>query len=453
MNLPLYPMIQKLFTDLKINQKIKDALHAMSVSEMTPVQEHTIPELLNRDVIVQSQTGSGKTLAYLVPVVDAILSPKQPEIPYIKALVIVPTRELCAQVATVAANFGVSTTVFIGGIPIEEDLKKQDTELVVGTPGRLLEIISVNSKRFSKVKYLILDESDKLVSQGFEEKLQKLIEFLPRGRRTGLFSATVSDEVARFCQRWLKNPASIKITDALPENLQLRYLFVDPARKLDALREIVRGRRAIVFFSTCNCVDFYYEMLTEVIEGRLYKIHGKMNQKDRNEVYKSFESDGKILLCTDVAARGIDFKNIELVVHFDVPKDYTNIVHRSGRTARMGMSGEAVLFLMPNEKTFVNFLKLKGIEAEEFDGWECGDKQVRDKPFEGKLLKLAVQGFVSYIRAYKEHILNYILSYKELDFDGLAELFRLERIPSMTELRNVKFKHFRRDEKGVEQKK
>lgn len=194
-------------------------------------------------------------------------------------------------------------------------------------------------------------------------------------------------------------------------------------------------------------------MLTEVIEGRLYKIHGKMNQKDRNEVYKSFESDGKILLCTDVAARGIDFKNIELVVHFDVPKDYTNIVHRSGRTARMGMSGEAVLFLMPNEKTFVNFLKLKGIEAEEFDGWECGDKQVRDKPFEGKLLKLAVQGFVSYIRAYKEHILNYILSYKELDFDGLAELFRLERIPSMTELRNVKFKHFRRDEKGVEQKK
>lgn len=216
MNLPLYPMIQKLFTDLKINQKIKDALHAMSVSEMTPVQEHTIPELLNRDVIVQSQTGSGKTLAYLVPVVDAILSPKQPEIPYIKALVIVPTRELCAQVATVAANFGVSTTVFIGGIPIEEDLKKQDTELVVGTPGRLLEIISVNSKRFSKVKYLILDESDKLVSQGFEEKLQKLIEFLPRGRRTGLFSATVSDEVARFCQRWLKNPASIKITDALP---------------------------------------------------------------------------------------------------------------------------------------------------------------------------------------------------------------------------------------------
>lgn len=511
-------MPQKFFGSLDINQKVKAALQAMHLSGLTPVQEQTIPEFLVRDVIVQSQTGSGKTLAYLIPVIntienltsqrqEAMVAADKEALPVngntpaqcVTALVIVPTRELCSQVAGTAASLGTTSTVFIGGTPIEDDLKKPDSPLVIGTPGRLLEIISRNSKRFSKIKYLVLDESDKLLSLGFEEKLLKILEFLPRGRRTGLFSATVSEMVAKFSLNSLRNPLSIKITESLPENLRLEYLVVEPSRKLCVLQELIRGRKAIVFFSTCMCVNFYYELMKSTgrfaatdgapdnslavsdtapdhsltvnnaaPEHRLdlpdpsyslnahgiYRIHGKMPQSERNEVYSGFEADGRVLFCTDVAARGIDFKDIEIVVHFDIPKDYTNIVHRSGRTARMGSVGEAVLFLMPNEKTFVNFLKLKGIAAIERQQPSTPQSHGHEEPrVPEELLRLAVQAFVSYIRGYKEHVLNYILNYKELDFDGLAELFRLERIPSMEELRNVKFKKFERGEQRVKRKK
>lgn len=440
----------------------------MGLEEMTSVQEQTIPEFLGRDVIVQSQTGSGKTLSYLIPVLDTALKEQKRTAEGAQlsacALIIVPTRELCTQISGIVTGFGVKTNAYIGGIPIEEDLEKGEAEVVVGTPGRLLEIISRDSKRFTKLKYLILDEGDKLLGMGFEEKLVKMLDYLPKARITGLFSATIEEGVMNLSLKFLKNPASIKVTENIPENLKLEYLVVPAEKKLDVLVQLIENKKAIAFVGTCNCVDFYYEALTRVYgigdqnketpdTRRIYKIHGKMDQKDRDRVYAAFEADGSLLLCTDVAARGIDFKGVELVVHFDIPKEYTNIVHRSGRTARMGSKGDAMLFLMPNEKPFVNLLKVKGIDATEGEMPEGVSAQaVLKVKMDDTLLSMAVKAFVSYIRGYKEHIMSYILNYRELDFDGLAELFCLKRIPSMAELRNVKFRNYTR-QSGFQPKK
>ncbi|ELA41080.1 uncharacterized protein VICG_01873 [Vittaforma corneae ATCC 50505] len=524
-------MSLKTFKDLNIHKDVKDTLEKIGFEAMSPVQVRTIPEFLEKDVIVQSQTGSGKTLSYLVPVLNTIfkihdqktgsqnvneqkMDDEQRKVT-INALIIAPTRELCIQISDIANSFGIKSSIIIGGVPIEEDLNKLESEIVVGTPGRLLEITSENAKKFSRIKYLVLDESDKLLSLGFEQKLLKILECLPKNRITGLFSATIDDQVTRFCQSSLKNPVTIKIAEHLPENLHLKYLIAMPTQKFDALVRFIRNRKSIVFFGTCNCVNFYYEALLKLfvesacvdkvhnrncgesleenINGgqdgteaigpnvasvisapanstsrdsnasalKIYKIHGKMDQKDRNTVYADFEANGNILLCTDVAARGIDFKSVELVVHFDAPKDHANIVHRSGRTARMGMRGEAMVLLMPNERSFVNFLKLKGVEMEEVslpslaevsntedhlnrDGYALSPHSILKSRMTESLLSLSVKAFVSYIRGYKEHILNYILNYKELDFDGLAELFCLERIPSMAELKNIKFRKYER---------
>ncbi|KAM0679462.1 ATP-dependent rRNA helicase spb4 [Glugoides intestinalis] len=463
-------MILNFFNDLDVDKKLLTALDQFGFSQLTPVQQSVIPQFLKKDVVVMSQTGSGKTLSYLIPVINNLY--KQRQLFYgndsenttplngifINALIISPTRELCIQIQEIVQKFSVLSEVFIGGLPIEDDLKKLDVsiEIAIGTPGRLCEIIQQNIKKFGKIKYLVLDESDKLLSLGFEAKLLKILELIPKNRTMGLFSATSSDAVMKIAQISLKSPAMIKINETTPELLQLKYITASPVRKLELLFKLVYCKKAIVFLSTCNYVDFFYEIFKKVYENdkntAFHKIHGKMNQNDRSAVYTAFESGNGILFCTDVAARGIDFKNIELVIHFDVPKDYTNVVHRSGRTARMGAEGLSIIFLMPNEKTFVNLLKLKGVSPDEIidekdDSVETSQVSTHFKVKERmdkNLLDLSVKAFVSYIRAYKEHILNHILNYKELDFDGIAELHCLERIPSMTELKSVRFKNYER---------
>lgn len=516
------------FNDLKINEEIKKALENANFIEMTQVQSSVIPEFIKRDVIVQSQTGSGKTLSYLIPILNALYL-RNSEANYILGLVIVPTRELSIQILEILKIFKFKSEIFIGGSKIEEDVEKLKTGLsiAIGTPGRLLEIISGNSKAFSKLKYVILDESDKLLSFGFEAKLQRILDFLPKNRFTGLFSATINESINKLSQSFLKNPVLIKVTEQIPDKLNLKYLMVSSRDKIDALAELMLNKKSIVFFSTCNSTDYFFELFSKIfakaneitdkivkdetiadkdettaiadkdahvtdkttanqvdavvdkdeltdipIENAdkvvqdhqsfttifnnfaIHKIHGKMDQRDRNQIYSGFEKIGGALFCTDVAARGIDFKEVDLVIHFDVPKDHENIVHRSGRTARNGHEGESIVFLMPNEKSMIDFLKLKGLliertelpskaKSEESNSkfYEIG-KSIMNK----EILNLSVRAFVSYVRGYKEHILNYILNYKELNFDDLADLHYLVKIPMMTELKNLKFKNYEKPE-------
>ncbi|AFN83872.1 DEAD box ATP-dependent RNA helicase [Encephalitozoon romaleae SJ-2008] len=438
--------------DVCMNSRLKKEVGANGFGEMTDVQRMCVPEMLKgKDVVVQSPTGTGKTMAFLIPILSCIYDGKGSGNLDVVAMIITPTRELAMQIKEVAELFDVRCECFIGGMNIEKDYERMKGEfsIVVGTPGRLLEIVSKDIKKFSRIRHVVLDEADKLLGFGFEEKLMQLIKKLPKNRVTGLFSATINDSVDKLSRASLRNPVSINVgNSAMP--VALEYVILSPMEKLFALIDIVNGRRCIIFFATCNQVDFFFGLLSRIGLENIYKIHGKISQDERNKVYKEFCQGNSLLFCTDVAARGIDFRDVDLVVHFDVPKEYSNIVHRSGRTARNGCKGESILFVMPNEKAYTEFLKLKGIPVVE--------SSYRMKPtisyddvkskIDSNLLSLSVKAFVSYIRSYKEHFASYILDYKGLDFDSLAELFFLEKIPGMAELRNVRFAKFAKPPEG-----
>lgn len=451
-------MNENLFRSLNINDELLKMLSRNNFINMTPVQSKCIPEFLKHDVIVQSQTGSGKTLAYLIPIINKLmLSSNSDNIIY--AVIIVPTRELCIQIHEVICQFGVKSEILIGGIPIVEDTPKINTSIIIGTPGRLFEIIMAHKNAFNKIKYLVIDECDKLLGFEFENKLLKIIKILPKNRITGLFSATIDETVRKLSLHTLKNPISIKTGEDMPKKLSINYKVLNPLNKIQEVFNTVKSQKCIIFMATCNSVEFFYSLFKSYCNANdetlklifWHKMHGKMDQKDRSKTYDAFEKEGGVLICTDVAARGIDFKDIDTVIHFDIPKDYTNIVHRSGRTARNGKSGKSIIFMMPNEKAFVNFMKLKNIDLI-LDEHEEENPHFKDiyniikLTMQDDLLNKAVKAFVSYIQSYKEHILNYILNYKELDFDGIAELYFLKKIPSMIELKNVKFKNFKKTE-------
>lgn len=439
--------------DLCINKGLKREIKANGFWEMTEVQRRCVPEMLKgKDVVVQSPTGTGKTMAFLAPILSHVYDEVDRERLGIAAVIMTPTRELSIQIKEVVDLFHVGCECFIGGIDISEDYKKMEGafRIAVGTPGRLLEIVTRDVKKFSGVRHVVLDEADKLLGFGFEEKMVQVLGKLPKNRVTGLFSATINDSVDKLSRASLRNPVRIKVgEDAMP--VALEYAVLTPVEKLSALVDMVAGRRCIVFFATCNEVDFFSGLLTGMGVANICKIHGKISQKERGAVYEEFCRSGSLLFCTDVAARGIDFKDVELVVHFDVPKEYSNVVHRSGRTARNGNTGESILFVMPNERAYVEFLRLKNIPLVErlYKVKTSFSYEDAKSKVDSDLLSLSVKAFVSYIRSYKEHILSYILDYKGLDFDSLADLFFLEKIPGMSELRNVKFKRFEKPPKDA----
>ncbi|EOB14004.1 ATP-dependent rRNA helicase SPB4 [Nosema bombycis CQ1] len=477
---------------------ILQILNRLGFTKMTQIQQRSIPVLLSKkDLVVKSHTGSGKTLCFVLPILKEINIKKR-----LTALIITPTRELALQIHEIFIQFQTKSCVCIGGVQSDLDL---NCNVIVGTPGRLFEEIKSNPSLFKSLSYLVLDESDELISLGFSEKVLDIISLLPKKRCTSLFSATISEKIEKLCKSLLKNPIIIKEGDydnndirddngdkvldntntplpsttpitstPLPTNLILSFLLIKPEDKLFLTLKLIEGKKSIVFFSTCNQVDFFYKIIKR---DNVYKIHGKMKQEERSTVYKEFNKG--VLLCTDVAARGIDFKEIDLIIHFDIPKDYKSIIHRSGRTARNGKGGEAILYVMPSEKTYLDYLKIKEVEIKEkligeVDKGEDDPVMIRGKdavkgqglvsevnnndnqsllnPLDDFTLDLSVKAFVAYIRSYKEHNLNYILDFNNLDFDSLAELFMLKKIPGMFELKNVEFKKFPKPLKNNENK-
>lgn len=386
------------------------------------------------NLFIESPTGSGKTLAYLLPIFKYLI--ENPSIG-LKALIIVPTRELTQQISSIIIKYGFKCT-----LNYHKELK-DDIEILIATPG--VSNFIKNNKKLRNIKFLVLDEGDKLYNE-FSNSINSILknEF----NRIFVISATLN-KLEELINKI--NPKFIKSIDFIPNKLINYFIKTDPLNKYNNLKYLIdkySNGKVIIFFNTCTSVDFFHNIFSNVIfkdNINLIKLHGKL--KSREIVFNELLIKDKfILFCTDIAARGIDIENIDCVIHFDIPLDPSNTVHRSGRTARNNKYGISYLFVMPSELPFIKFLEFKKIFIKEVSfnlfSFEKEIKEYVSKDIE--IEKLAVKSFVSYLASYKEYILNYLIEFKKLDFDNLVELFCLRKIPKMPELKNIIFKKFLR---------
>ena len=298
------------------------------------------------------------------------------------------------------------------------------------------------------LEVLVLDEADRLLSMGFEEALTALLKSLPKQRRTGLFSATQTSEVEKLIRVGLRNPVRINVSEVnssvrTPTTLRNYYTITPASLKLASLITFLRdnvGAKVILFLATCVGVDYFSRILTEELENtRVLSIHGKMKER-RFKIFDTFrELKSGILMCTDVMARGIDIPSVDWVLQFDPPSMASFFVHRVGRTARCGLEGRSLLFLLPNEKEYTEFIQLN--QKVELHPMELSEVvSVTDKirelsQKEREVYEKGLRAFVSFIQFYAKHECNLIFRLKELDFGGLAMGYGLLHLPSMPELR------------------
>lgn len=461
---------------VQLNGGILQTLEELKFTHMTPVQSACIPLFMsNKDVAAEAVTGSGKTLAFVIPIIELLLKREEKlKKMQVGALVITPTRELALQISEVMEQFiqkfpQFTQILLIGGTnPIEdvEKFKDQGANIVIATPGRLEDMFRRKSDGLdlaSSVKsldVLVLDEADRLLDMGFETSLNTILGFLPKQRRTGLFSATQTQELEKLVRAGLRNPVRITVkekgvaataTQKTPSRLSNYYIICRPEDKFNNLVTFLRQHKHeknLVFFSTCACVEYYGRALETLVKKvSVHCIHGKMKNK-RNKIFADFRAlKSGILVCTDVMARGIDIPDVNWVLQYDPPSSASAFVHRCGRTARIGNQGNALVFLLPMEESYVNFLSINQ---------KCPLQQmshvsdVVDILPKVKAMSLAdramfdrgMRAFVSFVQAYAKHECSLIFRVKDLDFAALARGFALLRLPKMPELRGKTFPDF-----------
>ncbi|VDN97979.1 unnamed protein product [Rodentolepis nana] len=407
--------MSKTWNDLNISPECLDGIKHLGFTDPMPVQATVIPLLLNRkDVAAEAVTGSGKTLAFILPILD-ILSKRQNQWKKheIGALILSPTYELTVQIHEVLSTFlrffkledgspRFSSLVLSGGAAHSkrlEDLHKLQSEganIMVATPGRLVDLVqkaplflgqTSNNQTLNPVvrglrslEVLILDEADRLLDMGFEPQLNAILGMLPKQRRTGLFSATQTDQLDDLLRAGLRNPMRVVVREKelvqsqdnhlqqrTPSSLENFYFVVDPGDKLRALVTFLRSHatneKIVVFLATCAAVDYFARLLKGGLlppsqSHLVHALHRKMRNKRVVEFAKFKDANRGVLLCTDVMARGIDIPNVNWVLQWDPPSNANFFVHRCGRTARCGAEGKAVLFLAPSEVAYVDFLRI-----------------------------------------------------------------------------------------------
>jgi superfamily II DNA/RNA helicase len=358
------------FENLKLNPAILKALAEAGYTQPTPIQQQAIPAVLaGHDLMASAQTGTGKTAAFMLPALHRIATPCESRSRGPRVLVLTPTRELAAQVNDAARKYGrfmrVRTVGIVGGMPypVQNKLLGQPVDILVATPGRLIDHMTRGRVDFSRLEMLVLDEADRMLDMGFVEDVERIAAATPPSRQTLLFSATLDGVVGGLAQRLLKNPQRIEIATAHTRHTQIaqRLHFADDlAHKHRLLHHILADAQlgqAIVFTATKRDAD----ALAEDLYAQGHKaaaLHGDMNQGARNRTLtKLRHGDIRVLVATDVAARGIDVHGITHVINFDLPKVAEDYVHRIGRTGRAGKTGIAVSFASHADRK-----RLHGIE-------------------------------------------------------------------------------------------
>jgi ATP-dependent RNA helicase DeaD len=345
------------FVDLGLSEATLQALQDVGYEQPSPIQEQAIPPMLEgRDVIGQAQTGSGKTAAFGVPIIEYV----DPELHEVQALVLTPTRELCIQVTQALRSYatrkGVDVVAVFGGAPIrsQQAQLKAGGHIVVGTVGRVLDLISRHSLVLHDCRFVVLDEADEMLDLGFLEDVERILSLTPNSRQTALFSATMPPPIQKLADSYLYDPEIVKVKAATltvdsVEQFQLEVKSADKAEKLVEVLSAERPDQCIVFARTKIGTDRLYRKLRD--KGMNVKaLHGDMSQGSRDGVMLAFKAGRvPILVATDVAARGLDISTVTHVVNFDVPISPDVYVHRIGRTGRVGRSGRAITFVEPRQ--------------------------------------------------------------------------------------------------------
>ncbi|KAL4878648.1 P-loop containing nucleoside triphosphate hydrolase protein, partial [Aspergillus karnatakaensis] len=485
-----------------LSEWVLDAVSSMGFTRMTPVQASAIPLFMaHKDVVVEAVTGSGKTLSFLIPVVEKLLRLDEPiKKHHIGAIIVSPTRELASQIYNVllsllafhspsAAAISPSETeedaprkkhsssilkvvpqLLLGGstTPAEDlsNFLKHSPNLLVATPGRLLELLSsphVHCPQ-SSFEMLVLDEADRLLDLGFKDTLQNILRRLPKQRRTGLFSASVSEAVDQIVRVGLRNPVKVVVKvkggsgvddKRTPASLQMTYLTLPPTHKFPALKHILNSveptpSKSIFFVSTCSGVDYLSAILPLILgdEFQLIPLHGKHPANVRQKNFNRFVNTHApaILLTTDVASRGLDIPSVDVVIQIDPPSDPKTFIHRCGRAGRAGRRGLSVVLLQPGrEEDYVSFLEVRKTpvapfpqaisvsDADAAAATEAARKAVRaDRAIHDRGQK----AFVSWLRSYSKHQASSIFRVADLDWEGLGKAWGLLKLPKMPELRN-----------------
>lgn len=346
------------FEDMNISNEICRAVLDMGFEEATPIQSQAIPVILEgKDIIGQSQTGTGKTAAFGIPLLERI----NPDDRRLQALILCPTRELAIQVSEEFRKLlkykdNIRVLPIYGGQPIDRQIAalRKGTQVVIGTPGRVMDHMRRRTIKAETVQMMVLDEADEMLDMGFREDIETILVKIPEEHQTLLFSATLSPEILDITKRFQKNPEFIKIVrkELTVPNIEQYYFDVKEKTKLDALCRIIDvydPKLAMVFCNTKKRVDDLVEML----QGRGYfaeGLHGDLKQAQRDKVMQKFRNGTiEILVATDVAARGIDVDDIDVVFNYDVPQDEEYYVHRIGRTGRAGKAGKAFTFCVGKE--------------------------------------------------------------------------------------------------------
>jgi ATP-dependent RNA helicase DeaD len=350
------------FDTLGLSDVMHAALDQAGYQYPTPVQAGLIPRALaGIDVVGQARTGTGKTAAFVIPILER-LQLKQ-DIHHPQALVMVPTRELAVQVRDEAIKLAhgrrVHCVAVYGGKPIREQIEKlrKGVQIVIGTPGRVLDHLARGTLDFTRLKFVVLDEADRMLDIGFRPDIERILKRCPTDRQTLLLSATVPPPIAKLAERYMQRPETLNFSpkDVAVETIEQFYFTVDPQRKFDLLIRLLsreKPKQAIIFCRTKRGTEKIFQRLSKKVKDQhlVAGIHGDMNQGARDRVMGAFRS-GKVrfLVATDVIGRGIDVSTISHIINYDIPAFCDDYVHRVGRTGRMGREGVAYTFVAPDE--------------------------------------------------------------------------------------------------------
>lgn len=449
------------FKQFSLSEKTMLALDEdFKYEKMTEVQARTIPHALaGRDVVAAAKTGSGKTLAFLIPAIELLIKANFKQRNGTGAIIITPTRELALQiygeVKRLCAHHTLTHGLAIGGTDRKAEASKliRGVNLLIATPGRLLDHLkSTKHFLFDNLQMLVVDEADRILEIGFEEELKEIVKILPKNRQTLLFSATQTQKVqdiAKIATRSdLENnekPVYIGVDDkkqfATRETLEQGYVITSAEQRFLLLYTFLkknRSKKTIVFFSTCASVKFHAELLN-YIDIPVLELHGKLKQGKRTKTFFEFaNATSGALLCTDVAARGLDIPAVDWIIQYNPASDPKEYIHRVGRTARgvKGATGKALIFLMPNELKYLTHLKEARVPVKEYEFPQSKIAKVQNQlenlvEKNYYLHKSAREAYRSFIQGYAQETMKDVFDVHQLDLMMIAKSFGFVHPPAV----------------------